>query len=386
MNKATHFGFGAFLRYIVGLGTISSACKHLARQLTRPAAGCMAVCLCTIPVAAQQVQADGLGRPDCKISSVVPAPSGAVDWKGACTNGYAEGPGELSWRSKDGKTNRLEATLRRGSIEGEAALALGSGGFYTGTFKDGFPDGKGTFLDRDGQMYEGEVRLGERTGTAVGVSPVGDRYEGQWRNGYYEGQGHIKYALGGEYVGQWHAGKRQGHGVLTYAGSGRRFEGEFVDGRIAGTAPAPRSDRTYEVEVDTANGAYFPREVARGIPVPPNVGYAELTPEEKRIVQSYYPALEEGDEPPYPLEGPTEFFKIMSRVAGALRLRGDVMIYANVSPDGKVSTIGLGGLDTPDLRRYAAAAVASLRYKPALCRGQPCAMRFPFRMHLDLER
>jgi hypothetical protein len=365
--------------------SLSSLLNRAARQLALPAVGCAAVWSCAMPVAARQAQSDGLGRPDCRIGTVAPAPSGAVDWKGACANGYAEGPGELSWRGKDGKTNRLEATLRRGAIEGEAALALGSGVLYSGTFKDGFPDGKGSFLDPDGRMYEGEVRLGERTGTGIGVSPVGDRYEGQWLNGDYEGQGHIKYALGGEYAGQWHGGKRHGHGVLTYAGSGRRFEGEFVDGRIAGTAPVPKSERTYEVQVETANGAYFPREVARGIPVPPDVGYAGLTPEQKRLIQSYYPALEEADEPPYPLDGPMEFYKIMSKVTGALRLRGDVMIYANVSADGKVSTIGLGGLDTPDLRRYAAAGAASLRYKPAICRGQPCAMRFPFRLHLELE-
>jgi hypothetical protein len=383
MKRATHFGSGALSRSIVRLETISSACEQLARQLARPAAGCTAVWLCIMPVAAQQAQPDGLGRPDCKIGSVAPAPSGTVDWKGACTNGYAEGPGELSWRSKDGKTNRLEATLRRGAIEGEAALALGNGGFYTGTFKDGFPDGKGTFLDRDGRMYEGEVRHGERTGTGIGVSPVGDRYDGQWLNGDYEGQGHIKYALGGEYVGQWHGGKRHGHGVLTYTGSGRHVEGEFADGRIAGTAPPPKAERTYEVVTETANGAYWPREIARGSEVPPDVGYAELTPEQKRLIQSYYQALEEGDEPPYPLDGPAEFYKIMSRISGALRLSGDVIIYANVGPDGKVSTIGLGGLDTPDLRRYAAAGAASLRYKPAICRGQPCAMRFPFRLHLD---
>jgi hypothetical protein len=365
------------------LTSVSSSWKRTARQLALPAAGFAAVCLSAMPVAAQQAQSDGLGRPDCRISGVAPAPSGVVDWKGACANGYAEGPGELSWRSKDGKTNRLEATLRRGAIEGEAALALGSGVLYTGTFKDGFPDGKGAFLDPDGRMYEGEVRHGERTGTGVGVSAMGDRYEGQWLNGEYEGQGHIKYALGGEYVGQWHGGKRHGNGVLTYAGSGRRFEGEFADGRIAGTAPPPKAERTYEVVTETANGAYWPREIARGSEVPPDVGYAELTPEQKRLVRSYYPALEEGDEPPYPLDGPAEFYKIMSRVGGALRLRGDVMIYANVSPDGKVSTIGLGGLDTPDLRRYAAAGAGSLRYKPAVCRGQPCAMRFPFRLHLS---
>jgi hypothetical protein len=338
------------------------------------------------PAAAEDAQGTGFGRPDCRIAAVAPAPAGAVDWKGGCKDGYAEGTGELGWRAKDGKRYRLEGTLARGAIRGEAALALPDGSMYSGTFVDGIPDGKGVFLDPDGTMYEGEVHKGERTGAAVGVSDTGDRYEGQWLNGRPEGQGRMKYALGGEYVGAWHSGMRHGHGILTYVGSGRRFEGEFVHNRIAGAAAPQGTGKTYDMVTETANGIYQPRDVALGLTLPPDVGYAALTLEQKRLFNSYFPALEEGDEPPYPIEGPQKFYEMMSRAAGSLRLRGRVTIYANVGADGKVATIALVGLDNPDFRARAAAAAAALKYKPAVCRGQPCAMRFPFRMQLDVER
>lgn len=356
--------------------------KRILRTLALPLASAAIAGPYGVAAAAAPSHAEGFGRPDCRIVAVAPVPRDTVEWKGGCKNAYAEGPGVLTWRGKDGKTHRLEATMVRGAIHGEAVLELGSGVMYSGTFKDGVPNGTGAFADPDGAIYQGEVRDGQRNGTGIGISPTGDRYEGQWLNGKHEGQGRMKYALGGEYVGQWHAGKRHGHGVLTYAGSGRRFEGTFEDGYIAGKAPPAVAVRKHVVVDHTATGSAFPQEVARGSPVPGDVGYAQLTPEQKQIVHASYAALEEGDEPPYPLEGPKDFYKTMGHVTSRLRLSGEVTIYANVGADGKVATIGMVGLDTPELRRHAGAAAAALQFKPAICRGKPCPMRYGFRLRL----
>jgi hypothetical protein len=347
----------------------------------RQAALSIAICLTAVPALAQDAPAAGFGRADCRIAAVAPPPLGAVDWVGACKDGHAEGPGELAWRGKDGKTYRLKGTMAAGVVQGDAVLEL-PGSRYAGTFKDGAPHGRGVFVDADGARYEGDVRDGARTGTGIGVTALGDRYEGEWLNGVREGQGHAIYALGGEYAGQWHAGKRHGHGVLTYAGSGRRVEGEFADGHIVGTEPAPMAGRNYDVTKDKASGIGMPRAIARGSEVPTDVGYARLKLEQRQLVNSYFPALEEGDEPPYPAYGPLEFYELMSSLTGSLQLRGDVMIYANVGADGKVAGVDLLGLDTPDLRRRVTAGLTGMRFKPAVCRGQPCAMRYPFRLHL----
>lgn len=354
----------------------------LRRPLALPLTTAAVVGLYGVAAAAGTSHAKDVGRPDCRVVAVAPVPLDTVEWKGGCKHDYADGPGVLTWRGNDGKTHRLEATMVRGEIHGEAVLELGSGVMYSGTFKDGLPNGMGAFADPDGAIYQGEVRDGQRNGTGIGISPTGDRYEGQWLNDKPEGQGRMKYALGGEYAGQWHAGKRHGHGVLTYAGGDRRFEGKFEDGYIAGKAPAAVAIKKYVVVDHTASGSAFPQEVARGSPVPGDVGYAQLTAEQKQIVNSSYAALEDGDEPPYPLEGPKDFYKTMGHITARLRLSGNVTIYANVGADGKVATIGMVGLDTPELRRHAAAAAAAIRFKPAICRGKPCPMRYGFRLRL----
>jgi hypothetical protein len=338
------------------------------------------------PIAAfaQAAPAGSYGRPDCRIVAVQPEPADAVGWKGACKDGFAEGAGTVAWTGPKGRTVRLEGTLVRGVVQGEATLTLEDGTLYQGTLVDGLPDGSGYFKYADGMRYEGGVRRGERSGAGVGIFRLGDRYEGEWLAGAPEGRGKMTYAVGGAYDGQWHAGKRHGHGVLTYAGSGRHFEGEFVAGHIAGSAPAPKPDRLYNVR-EQQTASHIGHEVARNSPVPPNKGYTDLSEEGKRIVDAYYPALETGDEPPYPLGGPRTFYELMAKVTGALRVRGEIMVYANVGADGKVASVGLAGLDDPELRKYAAAAAVSIKFKPAVCQGQPCAMTFPFRLKLTVE-
>jgi hypothetical protein len=346
----------------------------------------LALALAGSPVLAQESQtAPGYGKPDCRIVAVSPAPTGAVTWTGGCKDGFADGPGTLSWQDAGRKTVRLEGKLAHGEVDGEATLTFGNGGQYSGTFKNGIPDGKGYFRDPDGAQYEGDVREGERTGTGAGVSPGGDSYQGEWRNGMREGRGHMWYSFGGDYDGQWLADKRHGHGILTYVGSGRTFEGEFVEGRIAGTAPAPNATRHYSAFQMKSNMSFMP-EVALKSSLPPAVGYDELSAEQKRLFNSYYQALEAGDEPPYPIDGPQPLYELVSALITRLKVSGPFYIYANVGANGKVSTVRMVGVEDPVLRRRTAALVASLKYKPAVCRGQPCAMVYPFAMKLGQNR
>lgn len=317
---------------------------------------------------------------DCRFSPPAAARS-EVAWQGACKDGYAEGKGVLSWTVPGAGKGSLEGTLVRGNIHGEATLKRPDGGKYIGTFTDGVPDGKGFFQDPDGMLYEGDVRNGERTGTAEAIFPSGDQYVGEWLNGKPHGRGRMVYTLGGAYDGQWHTGVRHGHGVLTYAGSGRRFEGEFDSGRIAGSGPRPEPGKTYNARTEhTASRIGF--EVVRNSPVPTNVGYAAFTPEQKAVFDAQFPALEEGDEPPYPVGGTRQFFEYMSRVSGRLGGRGELALYVNVAADGTVESVRASGNDDPELRHYAGTGAGVLKYKPAVCRGKPCAMTFPLRFTL----
>jgi hypothetical protein len=269
---------------------------------------------------------------------------------------------------------------------GEATLTWGDGARYIGTFRNGVPDGKGYFRDADGMQYEGDVSNGRRDGAAEGVFPNGDHYQGQWKNGKPDGIGHMKYMLGGAYEGEWKHGKRHGKGTLIYAGSGHRHEGRFVDGMLENSAPHPTPTATYNLKADRARaGTMFRYDIARGGTVPLDIGYDAFTPEQKRLFNSYYPALEEGDEPPYPRLGNREFYKLMSRMGGTFDLNEDVRIYVLVGADGKAVSVTVMGLNDPELRKLAGSAAGLLEYKPALCSGKPCPMMFGFNLRLKAE-
>ena len=330
------------------------------------------------------------GPADCRIAPVQPAHVGQVHWKGSCKAGYADGKGVLTWQGADGIARTLEATLAAGQVQGEATLKLPDGGLYIGTFKNGVPDGKGYFKDADGTQYEGEVHEGRREGFAEALFPKGNRYKGQWTNGRPDGIGTMTYMLGGTYEGQWRAGKRDGKGMMTFAGRGGR---RVVCCRADGAPPAPPrpAPQASTEKIDYVawsdappTGSHLHGKVIRS-PLPPQRGYDELTPAQRQMVRDEYPALDDGDEPPYPLHGPGELFATLGKIAGRYVIRApDLAIFVLVGADGKVESVTTFGIDDTEARRLAGIAAGMLKYKPARCGGQPCRMTVPFHVNLQV--
>lgn len=332
------------------------------------------------------------GAPDCRVAPVDAPPISELRWSGACKDGYAEGRGVLSWRAPEGYRHKLEGTLVRGEIQGQATLKWDDGASYVGTFAGGRPHGQGYFRGAKGQ-YEGEYVKGKPEGAGIFLFPNGDRYEGQWKGGLREGQGRMSYVLGGSYDGEWRQGERHGHGVLVYAGSGRRYEGQFVDDRVAGARPLPAAaPAQYSLNRDDTHvGTNIKEKAALGFDVPVNRGYAELTPEQRQLVNARFPALEEGDEPPYPMGGMKRFYALMAEALENYEVEddGELYIHVLVGADGKPVSVtgkGLEGHLLGDKMRYfAAVAAMSLQYKPAQCHGKPCEMVFPFYLKTVLK-
>lgn len=273
---------------------------------------------------------------------------------------------------------------------GEVQLKLPGGSTYIGTVSNGVPDGKGYFKDADGMQYEGEVRMGRRTGVADGMFPKGDRYQGEWKDGKPDGIGKMTYMLGGVYEGEWKNGQRHGKGVMTFAGSGRRAEVRFENGRrvdVASDLPAVETGSA-RFSLSSANapvGSHIPSKIAHGS-VPLDLGFDELTPEQQRFVRAYYPALDVGDGPPYPVKGGKELYTGLATLAGRLRLQEDVLLYVAVDADGKVTSVTTLGTLDPQIKRTIGTAAGLLKYKPARCGGQPCPGVVPFNLKLTLDR
>jgi hypothetical protein len=261
------------------------------------------------------------------------------------------------------------ACLAQTLAPGEVQLKLPGGGTYIGTVTNGVPDGKGYFKDPDGTQYEGEVHMGKRTGLADGVFSDGNRYQGEWKDGQPDGLGKMTYMLGGVYEGEWKNGRRHGKGTMTFAGSGRRAEVRFENGRrvdVPQELPAPvKASANYSLSSSNApTGSHIPNKVAQS-PLPMDRGFDKLTPDQQRFVRSYYPTLDVGDDPPYPLKGPQELYTTLATLAGRMNLHDDVLVYVAVGADGK--------------------AAGLLKYKPAQCGGQPCPGVVPFNMALSVS-
>ena len=71
-----------------------------------------------------------------------------------------------------------------------------NGDIYTGEFRNGLPNGRGTWIfSTDGELS-------------------GEKYIGEWRNDFSHGWGTYFFANGEKFLGEWKDGKRQGQGIL----------------------------------------------------------------------------------------------------------------------------------------------------------------------------
>jgi hypothetical protein len=226
--------------------------------------------------------------------------------------------------------------------------------------------------------------FGPVSGLGEGRFSNGDRYEGELKNGKPDGVGKMDYMLGGSYEGEWKNGRRDGKGVMSFAGSGRRADVRFVDDRRVDVAMELPSEATVSAEFsllsdDEAVGSHIRNKVVYG-PLPLDQGFDELTPEQQRFVRSYYPALDAGDDPPYPLRGGKELYKLLVSMIRHIGVKDEILVYVAVDADGNVSSVTT--ISTLDAKQkdLIATAAGLLKYKPAQCSGLPCAGVVPFNL------
>jgi hypothetical protein len=321
-----------------------------------------------------------LGAPDCRIAPLLPRPADdAVTWSGACKDGYADGKGTLAWQAPGKNKRRLDATLVRGEVEGEGTLVY-EGGSYIGTFRQGVPHGAGYFKHTNGDgLYEGGVADGLRDGAGVHIGIDRSTYEGQWKAGKRSGHGKAVFALGGSYEGEWLDGRFHGKGKIVYAGSGRSYEGEFRDGHVAGAAaPDKVEPEQFRLRSESpSTGTMMNRDLVIGF-APLDAVWEALTPAQQELVRGNHPALEAGDDPPYPLKGTRALYKAISDVYQYfLGHEGMVLLYVLVGADGTPKTASAFGAPDEKMGRYLMMLAMGQRFKPAVCRGQPCEMIYP---------
>jgi hypothetical protein len=324
------------------------------------------------------------GKEDCRIAPLDPSPAfGRIEWSGACKDGFAEGAGVLTWSSWTEGRRKLEGTLVRGEVSGEATLtvsdvSVGVPYTYKGPLKRGYAHGSGYIKFVTGDEYEGDINMDKRDGKGIALFAGGSLYEGDWKADRIEGHGRMRFASGGSYEGQWKDSAMNGQGKIVYAGSGRTYEGLFEDDRPAGTKPrlgeAPKvmhlaSDRRARHLNRVGDSP------VAGL-LPPDLPWEKLTPAQQDAVRSWYPALEDGDEPPYPLTGIADTYRVTMAVREAMReeIKGTVIVRILVGTDGLAKSVSIVGKPPAKLAQYMVQAAMVLKFKPAFCHGAPCEM------------
>ncbi|MFT4416561.1 MORN repeat-containing protein [Fredinandcohnia humi] len=116
----------------------------------------------------------------------------------------AEGGGRFGTTTTGKSPQNMVATLT-GNNNGTYTWPDGT--TYTGTFKNGKPDGNGTLVWPNGNKYTGEFLDGEITGYGILEYTDGAKYIGNLRNGQPHGKGKMYDSNGSVFQGQWVNGK-----------------------------------------------------------------------------------------------------------------------------------------------------------------------------------
>lgn len=317
----------------------------------------------------------------CQVFDPNPRPQETFTWSGGCIEGFADGSGVLQWSLDEKPSTRLEVTLVRGKAEGPGSSVGANGLRFEGRFSNGERSGKGVMIWPNGDRYEGTWLLGERTGAGMLTRTNGGRYEGDFLNGHWSGKGTFTTSAGARYTGDWVNDKRQGNGTAAWP-DGTRYEGPFVDDKVADPTRMVRESFSTKT---TVTGSLIPRPVSTGIDVPLDKTYAQLTPEEQLRVRSLYDSMPDGDIPPYPLHGTRKIIESAEKIQNALLVTGDLTLAVTVSGNGQPLSVGVIRSPDKQMTKMMAEVLLLQKYTPASCKGVPCQMQFPFRMHFFVK-
>ena len=122
-------------------------------------------------------------------------------------------------------------------------------------------------------------------------------------------------------------------------------------------------------------GSHLPRNVATS-PLPFDKRYGDFTEAQKNVLRAQYEQLDASDEPPFPVHGLGPLFRIVAKLDRSVLKAGPVKAAVQVDPEGKPVSVRV--LDAPNdyLTDFIANLLMMERYKPALCKGQPCGQDY----------
>lgn len=131
-------------------------------------------------------------------------------------------------------------------------------------------------------------------------------------------------------------------------------------------------------ESEARAGSHLRRDAGAVAAIVSGKRYAELGGEEKRALRAAYDSLGADDEPPFPLNGMARIQKSIREVQARSAEKGLLRMAVKVDSKGDASAVEILSSPGEKTSKFAALVLMAEKYKPALCRGLPCGMEFPY--------
>lgn len=149
-------------------------------------------------------------------------------------------------------------------------------------------------------------------------------------------------------------------------------------------SPAPPHIPTKNTNSATQEtGTIIRKDIRWDSKIPLDKTYSELTPEQKAVLNAMYVYIADGDEPPFPEAGLKPIFNVVRKAQRLRQARGELNMAVTVGPDGKATKVeDLGGVYDIEMTEIVQQVLLLTKYKPAVCKGQPCTMQFFFSQKL----
>ena len=130
-------------------------------------------------------------------------------------------------------------------------------------------------------------------------------------------------------------------------------------------------------EEETQLGSHIRRNRIEMREIALNLPYEKLSERDRANLHSWWEAIPEGDQPPFPLKGLKPIFDGMLKAQHEFLVEGKLILIATIDTNGEVEQVKTIGSPSQQMTLFAASLVGMTKFKPAICSGKPCKMDFP---------
>ncbi|RBP49899.1 hypothetical protein [Arenicella xantha] len=143
------------------------------------------------------------------------------------------------------------------------------------------------------------------------------------------------------------------------------------------TTSANEKDRLYKLYGDAPKGSKL-RPIEATSYIPFNKEYSQLSERQKKIYRADFQGLQPDQIPPFPEGGVNQIYEPLIQGHARIGGGGELLLFADIDEEGVAQKVTVYKSPTEELAELATTVVFNLKFHPATCAGEPCAMEFPF--------